>query len=815
MLKNKLKQKLGEENSFIINVELTAGPNFNIAPAEKFLNDYKKADKSVIPADFDFTSITFPQNPGGVANVEPCEMLKLQDLMDDLDFVPHISCKDHNADSIISSLMAYKNAGLESIFVVTGDKPLKAKGVFELESLGLLQLITKINNSEYIKAKPEALENVHQFYPGAAVSPFKYTQASQMQQYYKMEKKIKAGAKFLITQVGWDWKKSLELFTYLKENNIDIPVLGNVYLLSTATPAPRLMHDNKLPGCFVSDALFEKVQKENLDQHIERAAQQVAMYKSIGARGVDIGGVHDFDIFIKILNRAAQISPNWQDYKENLYWPADKAFYLYGQSGKRTPLSKPKKKSNHRLFNLTHRAILNPEYRGFHIFKKIMKFLGTEKNSGFFYKLFDAAEKPAKYLMFDCEQCGDCYLPENFSWCTIGGCEKGLNNAPCGDSTPDGYCGNNLERICIGENIYLAAAAEKNGLQKLRKQINKPRNPALANTSSVLNYLFSKDHTMKNALISIGESVHASIPKTGQVMKALADKGPDAYTNPSGELNYIKALMQSQADDGADYIAVNLDAFGETDPQITINMMTEYVKMVRKWGKDVPVCIDSSNDDVLIAGLKEWYNADTAVKKPLINSIKTYTAEKMLPLKNDYDFCFVGLLVGEQRSSATGGSHSVEELFAFARQIFDLAVNKFNFKPQEIFFDSTVFPLAIDMPMEPNTPGYTYRAFETIKKIKNDPEMKNAHTSLGISNCVRDLPGRKIGICRAYVAKAIEYGLDAGIVNTAHHYGQTDPDPKLLELVDAFAKMDGSPEKMNKSMTLMGQFCQQNRKPAN
>ena len=28
---------------------------------------------------------------------------------------------------------------------------------------------------------------------------------------------------------------------------------------------------------------------------------------------------------------------------------------------------------------------------------------------------------------------------------------------------------------------------------------------------------------MKNALISIGESIHASIPKTGQIMKELHD----------------------------------------------------------------------------------------------------------------------------------------------------------------------------------------------------------------------------------------------------------------------------------------------------
>ncbi len=323
---------------------------------------------------------------------------------------------------------------------------------------------------------------------------------------------------------------------------------------------------------------------------------------------------------------------------------------------------------------------------------------------------------------------------------------------------------------------------------------------------------------MKEALISIGESVHASIPKTGKEMAQLAELGPDAYLAPSEPLNYIKALIESQARDGADYIAVNLDAFGESEPQVAVDMMLEYVRMVRKWGNGVPICIDSSNDDILIAGLKEWYSENSKFPaggraQPLINSVKVYTMDNMLPLKKDYDYAFVGLLVSEEAPTGPGGSHSVDELYSLAKRIFDAAVGQYGFKSRQIFFDSTVFPLAIDMPMESGVPGYTYRAFETIKKIKSDPKMNGVHCSLGVSNCVRDLPGRKIGVCRAYVAKAMEYGLDAAIVNVAHHYGVVEPAPELLELVDAYAKMDGSAERMNKAMALMGKFCRENRKP--
>ena len=317
---------------------------------------------------------------------------------------------------------------------------------------------------------------------------------------------------------------------------------------------------------------------------------------------------------------------------------------------------------------------------------------------------------------------------------------------------------------------------------------------------------------MNNGLISIGEAVHASIPKTAPVMKELRDLGEGAYVRESPPLNTMKGLIEGQAKEGADYIAVNLDAFGEQDPQLAVDLMVEYVRLVRQWGRGIPVCVDSSDDRVLEAGLKEWYRTGDPVPQPLINSIKTYTADAMMPLKEQYDFGFIGLLMSEAQPTGPGGSHSVDELFALAGELYDKAVNQHGFTAQEIFFDTTVFPLAIDMPMQPGVPGYTYRAFETIKRIKTDPSMNQVHCSLGISNCCRDLPGRKIGVCRAYVAKAMEYGLDAGIVNVSHHYGVKPADPELLTMVDAFARMDGGMDKTNTAIGLMGEFCASARK---
>jgi 5,10-methylenetetrahydrofolate reductase len=869
MVQTSLRDKLAKRARFVVLAELTGGPGFSFDPMEEFLRAYQ-AKPEAVPQAFDFAAITLPQSPGGVANIEPASVipfLQTQGLLAGLEVVPHVTCKDMNADAILSALMSYRQNGIENILALTGDKPAKAAGVFELESLGLLKLIRRLNHEAYIQARPPSLHEVRRFCAGAAVSPFKYTEASQMQQYYKMEKKLACGAEFLITQVGWDWRKSLELFTYLRETGLPdaqrrsgtVPVFGNVYLLSTQTPAPRLMHDGRLPGCFVSDELLAKVQSERLDDHLERAAEQVAMYKALGAAGVDLGGVPDYDMFTRILQRAAEIGSAWEPFKNNLAWPprwgiddcglrirdpgtnpqseihnpqSAQVFYLYDESGRRADLSTPRPTLGKRFFDFSHRALLDPQHAGFHAFRKAMKFLGAAESKGAIYKLFNANEKAFKYLMFECEECGDCFLPENFSLCTVGGCEKGMDNAPCGDAAVDGRCGNNLDRVCIGERIYEAAAseergprAEDRGRQRLRTIINKPRNPALQHTSSIINYLFRRDHTMRAPFIAIGEAIHASIPKTGKIMKELGDHcglriADCGLEKARPQMEYIKALIESQVDEGADYIAVNLDAFGEDNPQLAVDMMVEYVKLVRRWGRGVPICIDSSNDNVLTAGLKEWYNPESQIQNlksqilppPLLNSVKVYTMDRILPLKKDFDFSFIGLLVSEDRPTGPGGSHSVEELYGLAQQIFTRATGQYGFRPEQIFFDSTVFPLAIDMPMEPGVPGYTYRTFETIKRIKSDPQMKGVHCSLGISNCVRDLPARKVGVCRAYMAKALEYGLDAGIVNTSHQYGSVAPAPELLELVDAYARLDGSVEKTGQAMDLMARFCRENRK---
>lgn len=819
-----LKERMAvsaEPSRFLVLAELTPLPGHDLGNFEKFLQAYGQK-KDALPNSMELAAITVPQSPNGAASLSPADVysiLEMKNLWSDLDVIPHVTAKDHNREAIQTYLLGLRKLGLTTVLALTGDKPASGKGVFDVDSLGLIELVKEMNFESFGRAVPGRFDETHQFFILTAVSPFKYTEASLQQQYIKMEKKIRSGADGLITQMGWDWRKSEELFRALRDRDIRVPVFGNVYLLSTATPAPRLMFEGKLPGCLVTKELFEKINRENLSDHIERAAQQVAMYRGLGAAGVDLGGLWDFNHMVQILNRAQEIGGDWRRFQANLDFGLSShpdgrpGFYLYPDR----PPSPARKKPSFRKksFDVLHRLLLTPG-RGLH--PALKSVLGGSRSlrrgKGVWYKMFLGWETGLKSLLFDCRECGDCYLLENFGTCTLGECAKGLPNPPCGDADPEGACAHDPDRRCIGELIYEAAASEgAPGLSRLAAGINSSRRPDLDGSASLLNYLFQRDHVQHAGPILIGENLHASIAKPAAAMKELLDRGADAFSRPSGALEYLGSLVEAQVRHGADYIDVNVDAFGDSNLELRLNMMRDYVRLIRRRGRGIPVCVDSGSPEVLKAGLEEWYaDAPPSLAAPLLNSIKTYTMDELLPLRSRYPFKFIGLLVDIKSSGSEGSYYGIDELVGMARTIFRAATGAYGFKPEDIFFDSTVFPLAIDIPLNPDAPGYTYRTFETIRRIKSDPGLKGVHLSLGITNAVRDLPGRRTGVCRAYLALARDYGLDAAIVNVLHDYGKRPPAPELVELVKAFAEQDGSTEKSQRVVDMMMRFCRLHRK---
>ncbi len=152
--------------------------------------------------------------------------------------------------------------------------------------------------------------------------------------------------------------------------------------------------------------------------------------------------------------------------------------------------------------------------------------------------------------------------------------------------------------------------------------------------------------TPNPAFISIGELINASIPKTGKILQQLHNN-----SSSKADLTFVKVMIESQVFAGADYIAVNLDALGKNNPNQVVDMISEYIGMVHKWGYNVPICIDSDNNKVLMEGLKKWYETGSYVRPPLLSAIKHDTMDDILAMRKDYDFGVVFLLNEKERSA--------------------------------------------------------------------------------------------------------------------------------------------------------------------
>jgi methylenetetrahydrofolate reductase (NADPH) len=256
----------------------------------------------------------------------------------------HMSCKDRNRNQLLAQLYALERHGLQNVLCMTGDWPVagfhgRPMPVFDLDSIQLLQLAAGMNDGLTIPTpRGERHEQPAHFFTGCCVSPYKYTASETLGQYQKLEKKIAAGAKYVITQLGYDMRKARELLLYLRERDLHTPVLGFVYLLGTG--AGRFIHGGGVPGGVVSDALLATLETEEqtADKGVaarrERAAQMIAAYRGLGFAGVHIGGPGlDAELVTGILDRADELAVDWRRCVSAIDYGQPGGFYLYEGEG--------------------------------------------------------------------------------------------------------------------------------------------------------------------------------------------------------------------------------------------------------------------------------------------------------------------------------------------------------------------------------------------------------------------------------------------------------------------------------------------------
>ncbi len=175
-----------------------------------------------------------------------------------LEPIYQMTCRDRNRIALQSDLLSAWVLGIKNVLALTGDLPVlgdhpEAKPVYDLDSVTLLQVITRLN--EGFDMKGNELIGKPDFFPGAVVKVESNTEASMELQIAKLGRKVAAGAKFIQTQAVYD-AKSFEKFMKRVEK-LKVPVMAGIIPLKTAASA-KYMNAN-VAGIMVPEELIQKM----------------------------------------------------------------------------------------------------------------------------------------------------------------------------------------------------------------------------------------------------------------------------------------------------------------------------------------------------------------------------------------------------------------------------------------------------------------------------------------------------------------------------------------------------------------------------
>ena len=307
-----------------------------------------------------------------------------------------------------------------------------------------------------------------------------------------------------------------------------------------------------------------------------------------------------------------------------------------------------------------------------------------------------------------------------------------------------------------------------------------PHQPAVKPTSLWLSGL---------ELLNTGEATFVNVGERCNVA------GSRKFLRLIKEKSYEEALQiaRKQVEDGAMVIDVNMDD-GLLDAKAEmvhfLNLIASEPDIAR-----VPVMIDSSKWDVIMAGLK------CVQGKSIVNSISLKEGEEVF-LSHARDVKSMGAAVVVMCFDEQGQATSYERRIEIAERAYRLLVDKVGFLPQDIIFDPNVLAIATGME-EHNAYALDFiRATEWIHQ-----NLPGAHVSGGVSNLSFSFRGNNYlreSMHAVFLYHAIQVGMDFGIVNPSAKVTYDDIPQDHLTLIEDVV-LNRHPESAEQLMELTGE----------
>ena len=241
------------------------------------------------------------------------------------------------------------------------------------------------------------------------------------------------------------------------------------------------------------------------------------------------------------------------------------------------------------------------------------------------------------------------------------------------------------------------------------------------------------------------------------------------------EKNYDEAvaIARKQVADGALVIDVNMDdglLDARTEMVTFLNMIAAEPDIAR-----VPVMIDSSDWDVIKAGLK------CVQGKSIVNSISLKEGEEKF-LEHARDVKRYGAAVVVMCFDEQGQATSYERRIEIASRAYQLLTRRVGMSPLDIIFDPNVLAVATGMEEHDAYAADFIRATAWIRQ-----NLPGAHVSGGVSNLSFSFRGNNYireAMHAVFLYHAIGEGMDFGIVNPAAKVMYSDIPSEQLEVIE-------------------------------
>lgn len=214
------------------------------------------------------------------------------------------------------------------------------------------------------------------------------------------------------------------------------------------------------------------------------------------------------------------------------------------------------------------------------------------------------------------------------------------------------------------------------------------------------------------------------------------------------------AVARQQVENGAQILDISMDEAmldGEKAMTGFLNMVASDPEVAR-----VPIMIDSSRFDVILAGLK------CIQGKPVVNSISLKEGEEQFlehaSILKRYGAAAVIMAFDEEGQATT-----FERKISIAKRAYDLLVSRIHFPPEDLIFDPNILTVATGIDDHNN---YAVDYLRAVSWIKNN--LPFTRTSGGISNlsfAFRGNDAMRESMHSVFLFHAVKAGLDMGIVN--------------------------------------------------